>query len=182
MLLIHCPWCGPRDEIEFKYGGEAHITRPADPEALSDAAMGRLPVHARQPHGRSTGSDGSMAPAAGGGSTSPATRRPTKFSQATRWARSRRWRGAREPEEPPRRRRPRRPEADLRLLLQQPALRGPPRRYAGFGVAGERRHRWWGGVSNTIARAVSSRPVSRSPTRWSSWERAPARSPISPPP
>jgi heterotetrameric sarcosine oxidase delta subunit len=38
MLLIPCPWCGPRDEIEFRYGGEAHITRPADPDALDDAA------------------------------------------------------------------------------------------------------------------------------------------------
>ena len=37
MLLIPCPWCGPRDEIEFKYGGEAHIARPLDPAALSDA-------------------------------------------------------------------------------------------------------------------------------------------------
>ena len=38
MLLIPCPWCGPRDEAEFHYGGEAHITRPADPGALDDAA------------------------------------------------------------------------------------------------------------------------------------------------
>ena len=38
MLLIPCPWCGPRDEIEFHYGGEAHIARPADPDALDDAA------------------------------------------------------------------------------------------------------------------------------------------------
>jgi sarcosine oxidase subunit delta len=37
MLLISCPWCGPRDETEFSYGGEAHIVRPADPETLSDA-------------------------------------------------------------------------------------------------------------------------------------------------
>ena len=37
MLLIPCPWCGPRDEIEFRYGGEAHIARPADPDALDDA-------------------------------------------------------------------------------------------------------------------------------------------------
>lgn len=36
MLLIDCPWCGPRDEVEFRYGGEAHIARPADPSALSD--------------------------------------------------------------------------------------------------------------------------------------------------
>ena len=37
MLLIHCPWCGPRDEIEFKYGGEAHINRPVEPDSLSGA-------------------------------------------------------------------------------------------------------------------------------------------------
>ena len=24
MLLIRCPWCGPRDETEFHYGGQAH--------------------------------------------------------------------------------------------------------------------------------------------------------------
>ncbi len=34
MLLIRCPWCGPRDEIEFRYGGQAHLVYPADPEAL----------------------------------------------------------------------------------------------------------------------------------------------------
>jgi heterotetrameric sarcosine oxidase delta subunit len=38
MLLIPSPWCGPRDEIEFQYGGEAHIARPADPDTLDDAA------------------------------------------------------------------------------------------------------------------------------------------------
>lgn len=37
MLLIACPWCGPRDETEFASGGEAHRTRPADPATLSDA-------------------------------------------------------------------------------------------------------------------------------------------------
>jgi sarcosine oxidase subunit delta len=37
MLLISCPWCGPRDETEFAYGGEAHIVRPAAPDRLSDA-------------------------------------------------------------------------------------------------------------------------------------------------
>jgi heterotetrameric sarcosine oxidase delta subunit len=36
VLLIGCPWCGPRDEIEFSYGGQAHVTYPTDPEALSD--------------------------------------------------------------------------------------------------------------------------------------------------
>jgi len=36
MLLIECPWCGPRDESEFSYGGEAHIARPGAPERLAD--------------------------------------------------------------------------------------------------------------------------------------------------
>lgn len=36
MLLIKCPWCGERDEEEFAYGGEAHIVRPSDPDALND--------------------------------------------------------------------------------------------------------------------------------------------------
>ena len=38
MLLITCPWCGPRDEHDFSYGGEAHIARPTNPERLSDEA------------------------------------------------------------------------------------------------------------------------------------------------
>jgi sarcosine oxidase subunit delta len=36
MLLITCPWCGPRPENEFRYGGEAHIARPRDPGSLDD--------------------------------------------------------------------------------------------------------------------------------------------------
>ena len=35
MLLITCPWCGPRAQIEFAYGGDAGVVRPADPEAVS---------------------------------------------------------------------------------------------------------------------------------------------------
>jgi sarcosine oxidase, subunit delta len=38
MLLIPCPWCGTRPENEFRYGGEAHISRPSDPALLDDAA------------------------------------------------------------------------------------------------------------------------------------------------
>ena len=37
MLLIPCPHCGPRDETEFKYGGQAGIAYPQDPDALTDA-------------------------------------------------------------------------------------------------------------------------------------------------
>jgi len=36
MLLIDCPYCGPRSELEFSYGGQAHIARAADPATLSD--------------------------------------------------------------------------------------------------------------------------------------------------
>ena len=40
MLLIHCPWCGERPEIEFSYGGQAHLVRPPIPAALSDEQWG----------------------------------------------------------------------------------------------------------------------------------------------
>ncbi len=36
MLKINCPWCGERAETDFSYGGEADISRPTEPEALSD--------------------------------------------------------------------------------------------------------------------------------------------------
>ena len=36
MQLIECPWCGPREETEFHYGGEAHVAYPEDPQALTD--------------------------------------------------------------------------------------------------------------------------------------------------
>ena len=41
MLLIGCPWCGPRDEIEFRYGGQAHVAYP-DPSTVDDAEWGRF--------------------------------------------------------------------------------------------------------------------------------------------
>jgi heterotetrameric sarcosine oxidase delta subunit len=37
MMLVPCPWCGPRDENEFHYGGQAGIRYPADPGSVSDA-------------------------------------------------------------------------------------------------------------------------------------------------
>ncbi len=36
MLLIDCPYCGKRPEIEFAYGGQAHLARPRDPAETSD--------------------------------------------------------------------------------------------------------------------------------------------------
>jgi len=36
MQLIECPYCGPREETEFHYGGQAHVAYPDDPYALTD--------------------------------------------------------------------------------------------------------------------------------------------------
>jgi len=36
MLRIPCPWCGPRDEVEFRYRGDATRTRPGADAALAD--------------------------------------------------------------------------------------------------------------------------------------------------
>lgn len=36
MMLIPCPWCGPRNETEFHYGGQAQVSYPDDPQATSD--------------------------------------------------------------------------------------------------------------------------------------------------
>jgi heterotetrameric sarcosine oxidase delta subunit len=36
MFMIDCPHCGPRDQVEFSYGGEAHRVRPVGNEHLSD--------------------------------------------------------------------------------------------------------------------------------------------------
>lgn len=38
MLLIRCPYCEmDRPELEFRYGGEAHVARALDPSTQSDA-------------------------------------------------------------------------------------------------------------------------------------------------
>ena len=36
MFVINCPYCGEREQSEFKAGGEAHIVRPKQPTELSD--------------------------------------------------------------------------------------------------------------------------------------------------
>jgi sarcosine oxidase subunit delta len=36
MLLVPCPYCGERPEIEFRYAGAAHVERPQSPAELSD--------------------------------------------------------------------------------------------------------------------------------------------------
>jgi heterotetrameric sarcosine oxidase delta subunit len=42
MLLIDCPWCGPRDESEFSYGGAVGVAYPEQPAALDDEAWADL--------------------------------------------------------------------------------------------------------------------------------------------
>lgn len=40
MLLLDCPWCGPRSEEEFSCGGEGHIARPLKSDEMDDADWG----------------------------------------------------------------------------------------------------------------------------------------------
>ena len=42
MFLIQCPWCGPRDESEFTYGGPPGMAYPDEPNAMDDAAWARF--------------------------------------------------------------------------------------------------------------------------------------------
>ena len=53
MLVIPGPWCGPRDVTEFACGGEAHIDRPKNPQALTDEAWADylfMRNHPKGPH------------------------------------------------------------------------------------------------------------------------------------
>jgi sarcosine oxidase subunit delta len=51
MLLIACPHCGARPEIEFRCGGEAHIARPPDPGTVDDAAWADFLFYRTNPRG-----------------------------------------------------------------------------------------------------------------------------------
>ncbi|MDF3142745.1 sarcosine oxidase subunit delta family protein, partial [Streptomyces sp. T21Q-yed] len=51
MLLIPCPWCGPRDEAEFHYGGQAHVPYPENPASLSDEDWARYLFFRDNPKG-----------------------------------------------------------------------------------------------------------------------------------
>jgi sarcosine oxidase, subunit delta len=51
MLLICCPHCGSRPELEFVYGGEAHIARPADPMSLDDESWAAFLYVRNNPRG-----------------------------------------------------------------------------------------------------------------------------------
>ena len=47
MQIFPCPFCGPRDEIEFHYVGEPKA-RPEPAASISDADMGGLSLVQRQ--------------------------------------------------------------------------------------------------------------------------------------
>lgn len=51
MLLIACPHCGPRAEIEFRCAGQSHIATPADPGSLSDADWADYLYYRNNPKG-----------------------------------------------------------------------------------------------------------------------------------
>ena len=51
MLLIDCPNCGPRDEVEFHYGGQAHVAYPEDPSALTDREWAEYLFYRDNPKG-----------------------------------------------------------------------------------------------------------------------------------
>ena len=51
MLQINCPYCGWRDQSEFSFGGEAHIVRPSEPDALSDEEWGDYLFNRENPKG-----------------------------------------------------------------------------------------------------------------------------------
>jgi sarcosine oxidase, subunit delta len=51
LQLIQCPYCGPREEVEFHYGGEAHVRYPEDPSALSDEEWARYLFFRDNPRG-----------------------------------------------------------------------------------------------------------------------------------
>jgi sarcosine oxidase subunit delta len=51
MLLIECPWCGPRAESEFSCGGEADIARPLETEKLTDREWGDYLFMRKNPRG-----------------------------------------------------------------------------------------------------------------------------------
>jgi sarcosine oxidase subunit delta len=50
MLLVPCPFCGPRPEIEFRCGGEAHIRRP-DPATATDQEWADYLFYRKNPKG-----------------------------------------------------------------------------------------------------------------------------------
>jgi heterotetrameric sarcosine oxidase delta subunit len=51
-MMIECPECGPRNELEFSYGGQAHLPYPEDGGAsMTDEEWGRYLFYRDNPKG-----------------------------------------------------------------------------------------------------------------------------------
>ena len=51
MMLLPCPYCGPRDVTEFTYGGDANARQPADDAPVEEwSAYVYLRENPRGPH------------------------------------------------------------------------------------------------------------------------------------
>ena len=90
MLLIRCPWCGPRAEIEFRHGGEAHIARPPQPSKLDDQAWAEHLFFRANPQRPACRAMDRTSMGASAGSTRSGTRTPTPLSRHIGSASSRR--------------------------------------------------------------------------------------------
>ena len=142
MLLIACPWCGPREETEFSCGGEAHIARPADPDALSDEQWGDYLFMRKNPRGAHL----EQWVHAHGCRRWFNVRRDTVTYRITAVyklgeAPPEDVGSASEPDLPLARRRPHRPPHAAPLHVQRQALRGARRRHARLRAARQRRQR-----------------------------------------
>ena len=172
---IPCPWCGPRDEIEFRYGGQAGHRVPRRPRGPERRGVGRLPVHARQPARARSPSAGTTSPGAAGGSTWCGTRPRTRSCASYRIGEERpddardrlRRRAARD--------RPSR--ADRVHVRRRASSEGVRGRHARERAAGERRRRRGSAARSSAGPRASSRRASRSRTR-SSRSREPWFDPI----
>lgn len=51
MMLIDCPWCGAREELEFRCGGQSHVVRPGPADTVSDETWGTYLYDKSNPHG-----------------------------------------------------------------------------------------------------------------------------------
>ena len=51
MLIIDCPYCGPRDQSEFSNGGEAHVKRPDGSADIGDREWGEYDFLRANPKG-----------------------------------------------------------------------------------------------------------------------------------
>jgi heterotetrameric sarcosine oxidase delta subunit len=51
VLSIPCPWCGPRDETEFSYGGQAHVAYPGEPSTVDDSGWAAYLFFRENPRG-----------------------------------------------------------------------------------------------------------------------------------